>query len=768
CMIQSLCRWFVLLVAVAHIEAQKKPPIDNSAFLLTPSLASQCGFSVKTDQLGNAMIFASLHNCFAQNVGDALTTTLNLRLHGNRMAEDELYRVAETCHYADWSSREIVCERNYIEVSVKRAAPDDYVLPANPLLGANTKFGDPRRAAEKQPVDTGFRITSLVFFTPEEKMMTVTEARRRGHGIANTPSRLVLRSPQTSPETYTQNVAGVPMTVLQTSTIFEKKWLATRINAAAACPTVSFTPNHITWYLPRHIDPLISSGQFKLLEMAARRYSLSATDMYVVVEIPIGAAGGHFKSHVQDGQYLTSYTIEPMLELLWTEETTHEDTRYKVLFPITTPLLSRPAQVTDNTVPEEQIFKVLLGPFGSDVALMNVTFPHEVLSVADCSVRGFNVLEHMSPNSGSKVYTLEVPFTDPVVLQMKEMDITVYSLHMTFGLLVLPEFAPFAHAAYLEARVVEIVAPSVTGGCDHQNFNVLVKYGSQGFNFQATVGKQMLTPSLAQQYGVMENHTHLSFAVPFTAPDVAFEAVESSSIRSRLDVVLRNLETNKNIKEFSLACNFASFLTECFPNGTMTALAVKLESVPSLDPGRLTLRDSTCGPAYSDGRYAYFVFTEMFCDFPVVKYLQQPLYFEVELMKATNPRLSLELGNCWATLYDDGMSKPRWNLIIDGCPNPRDPNQVVFHPVWVDARVQYPSHVKRFEVQMFAFAEDQDNLHRQLFVHCDVMICDDRNPLGGVCNGQCSSQENRIKGQRRAVSDKQSFKHVSSGAILIS
>lgn len=139
-------------------------------------------------------------------------------------------------------------------------------------------------------------------------------------------------------------------------------------------------------------------------EMAARRYSLSATDMYVVVEIPIGAAGGHFKvggtqnninlvycchaynyghefsstsitsremykykiictpgqilvlkrlfcfwqSHVQDGQYLTSYTIEPMLELLWTEETTHEDTRYKVLFPITTPLLSRPAQVTDS------------------------------------------------------------------------------------------------------------------------------------------------------------------------------------------------------------------------------------------------------------------------------------------------------------------------------------------------------------------------------------------------------------------------------------
>lgn len=83
----------------------------------------------------------------------------------------------------------------------------------------------------------------------------------------------------------------------------------------------------------------------------------------------------------------------------------------------------------------------------------------------------------------------------------------------------------------------------------------------------------------------------------------------------------------------------------------------------------------------------------------------------------------------------------------------------------------------------------------QLFVHCDTVICDARNPLGGVCNGQCSNQENRIKGmtchclsgetnvfckmaglrflfalptgQRRAVSDGQTFTHVSSGPILV-
>ncbi|XP_034384063.1 uncharacterized protein LOC117727742 [Cyclopterus lumpus] len=892
----------ILLISVVNIEAQKKPSINinskclgnimrvdvgplggnllevsvvynNSAILLTSSLASQCGLSVKMDQLGNAMIFASLQNCFAQNLDDeSFTTTLHLRLHGNRVVEDELFQVAETCHYTAWASREIVCERNYMEVSVKRSAPGDSSRPKQPFSG-DEQLGDPRRAATKRLMDAGFRIKTVVFFTPEEKIMTVTEAQRQGYGISNTPTRLVLRSPITSPETYTRHVAGVPMTVLTTSTIFEKQWLATQIYAGAACPilegSVSFTQHSLSWFLPRQIDPLIFSGQFKLLEVhmgvdgqrldaaeiADRRYSLSVNDVYIIIEIPVGAVGGHFKSLVQNGQYLTTYTIEPMLELLWAEDATHEDIRYKVLLPITTPLLSRPPQVIDNTVPEEQIFKMIFGPFCSDVALKNITFPTEVLSIADCSARGLKVLEHMSPKSCSKVFTLEVPFTYRGVVQMKEIGITVYSLHLTFGLLVLPEFAPFAHIAYLETQLALKVPPSVTGGCDYQNFYVLVKYGTHGFNFQTLVGKQMLTSGLAQQYSFMDNGTHFSFTVPFSAHDAAIEAIEASSIRSRLDVSLRNPDTNKNIQEFSVACSFMSTLTECFPNGTMTALAMKLDSVPSLQLGHLTLRDPTCGPTYTDGHYAHFIFTGNSCGTtrkflpnimmyeneialpdleikgdsktdepeyelkvacyydintnhavafnnkprtsklyaenamgelqfemrlalddsystfyrvdadPIAKYLQEPLYFEVELMKSKNPEVSLELVSCWAT-EDDRTSLPKWDLVINGCANSKDPNQVIFHPVFPDARVQYPSNFKRFEIPMFGFAKD--NLSRQVFVHCDVVVCDARSAVDRACNVQCSNKADGIKGQKRAVSEVYGIKHVSSGPIFMS
>lgn len=60
---------------------------------------------------------------------------------------------------------------------------------------------------QKVPMDAGFRITTVVFFTPDgEKVMTVNDAHKKGYWIGNSPTRLVQRVPSTAPETFTHNV----------------------------------------------------------------------------------------------------------------------------------------------------------------------------------------------------------------------------------------------------------------------------------------------------------------------------------------------------------------------------------------------------------------------------------------------------------------------------------------------------------------------------------------------------------------------------------
>ncbi|XP_057679147.1 uncharacterized protein LOC130907748 isoform X1 [Corythoichthys intestinalis] len=870
--IEAECLGNILRVDVRPLPGQfleVSAVVGNSAVKLTRSLAKRCGFSMVHKQ-GTIAIYASLYNCFVRNVRTDRTIVLNLRLHSKSMAQDDVYQVAETCNYIAQVSREIICDRNYMEVSVKRTVPHDYTLPR-------------RNIAKEKLINSRFTISSLVFFTPEEKKMTLQEAHIAGYGVANTASRLVLRSGKTASETYIQHVAGVPMTVLQAAAIFENKWFKSQIDVAAACPqlegSVYFTQNMISWFLPTRIDPLISSGQFRLLEvhmgvdgkrldsakMVARHINMTVDDMYIVLHIPIGAPGGFFTSQVRDNEYLVSYMIEPMLELLWLEDATNEDTSYKVLFPIMTPPEPHHFKVQDDTVPEEKVFKIAIGPFASDVVLLNITFIDGVVSVDDCNERGFNVQERYSQSSGLKYISLKVPFTDRAVQQTKGPAFTLYSLQMTFGFGVLPKFTPFCHTTKLEAKLAGVAVlfedptepiPSATGGCDNRNFYILVQYGSQGNNFQTRVGKRSLSQALAEEYGFSSNKTHFSIVVPFSSPDTVYEAIEGSSIRGRLDITLLNPDTKRNLNDFTLTCLFYTKLTECFPNGTMTAFAVKLESVPSMKPSQLTLLDPKCGPVYSNDRYAYFVFTGSTCgttrkfvsnvmlyeneialspefqhqrngtdepefdlrvschyvvntsrsvtfhsrarrndpyaengrgqlqvvlrlsmddsytsfygtaDYPVSKYLQHPLYFEVALMRSTNPRVSLELESCWATIDKERTSKPRWNLIINGCPNPVDPNQVRFHSVLKDDRVAYPSHVKRFEVQMFAFAQDKDNLNKQLYVHCDVEICDHQNRLSEVCKKRlCYSQDNRMKVQKRATSNVKDLTQVSSGCI---
>ncbi|MGH0136353.1 UNVERIFIED_CONTAM: hypothetical protein FKN15_060781 [Acipenser sinensis] len=174
----------------------------------------------------------------------------------------------------------------------------------------------------------------------------------------------------------------------------------------------------------------------------------------------------------------------------------------------------------------------------------------ETLTVPEANLKGYNIQEHVFPN-GSKIYTLQVPFEDPNVKQkVTPPDTRTYILPLTYLLNIVLENTPFTHPAVVEAILQDITPPTVTGYCDGAAFYAMVTYGNMAHNWIPFVGSRTWWKS---------------------------------------------------------AC------PDCFTNGTMAALAVKVESVPSLSPSQLTLRDPSCRPLQSDAINAVFYFNVNSC-----------------------------------------------------------------------------------------------------------------------------------------------------------
>ncbi|MGH0165966.1 UNVERIFIED_CONTAM: hypothetical protein FKN15_049934 [Acipenser sinensis] len=376
----------------------------------------------------------------------------------------------------------------------------------------------------------------------------------------------------------------------------------------------------------------------------------------------------------------------------------------------------------------------------------------------------------------------------------------------------------------------------------------MVTYGNMGRNWIPFVGSRELGGSLLALYKYNANSTNFWMTVPYNSVDATYDVISSSGIRSRLDLTLKDIGTMVVVADFSLSCSFPTKMIDCFTNGTMAALAVKVESVPSLSPSQLTLRDPSCRPLQSDAIGAFFYFNVNSCgttrrvsidhitswpqhpwinlgshgdrcfyqlnylhelwtsegchlciellvqltkdsiklsilvvepetlltpspplsrlrvachylvndtkvvqflyqnnpapvvqpglgdlavimrlaldstyndfygaqDYPVVKYLRRPLYFEVELLYSRDPQAELFLENCWATYSADRNSSPKWDVVVDSCENSADEYLTIFHPVSSNARVLFPSHLKRFEVKMFSFTSGRDALKGQV------------------------------------------------------
>uniref|UniRef100_A0A8C0HN79 Zona pellucida glycoprotein 2 n=1 Tax=Buteo japonicus TaxID=224669 RepID=A0A8C0HN79_9AVES len=202
------------------------------------------------------------------------------------------------------------------------------------------------------------------------------------------------------------------------------------------------------------------------------------------------------------------------------------------------------------------------------------------------------------------------------------------------------------------------------------------------------------------------------------------------------DLPLRRISRDSELR-LTVLCSFS--------NGD-ASLTIKVDNLPppasSVNQGPLSLvllsypEDSYRQP-YRDDQY------------PIVRYLRQPIFLEVQVLNRNDPNLHLVLDDCWATASQDPSSLPQWNIVVDGCEYDLDSYKTVFHPV--GHSVSYANYRQRLEVKTFAFVSGDKALPGLVYFHCSVLICDRFQPDSPLCMRRCPRPSRSKRGVNSAV-----------------
>ncbi|KAL0970269.1 hypothetical protein UPYG_G00239700 [Umbra pygmaea] len=610
---QTLCheRHFWLVVKSGFLGPVVKFKFEDhrGGHFLSGQQSSECGYTMLYNHRGDLVFRASFLACHVDHQGDS-----ELRLRGWLLTRQvDGTEVAYPFHLQcsllwPWASREIVCEENYMEVSIKRPVLTSVLL--DEVKGGVTFH----RPGGLQDVSGAVQ---------------VTEARALGYHISETASRVILRCPYSSPFSYTLEDKGVDLEVVNTTILYRREEKLLAVSVTLACPVNEATMDgaRVLWSFPQGPSPLVQGpfrtwgvrmgveslvlGQCAIQE---RGYSLRLREGLIEISIPFGAEGTYIKSSVLEGRFSQLVSVDLFFLFQW-EEQRWPLTQHRSFRLLNTPQLPWKPTLTDNTSLSLEEFSITLGAFPPDVSLHNVTVGGQ---------GGTLSWELVAYPNRTHSYQLQVPFSHPRVLQQfGRGGYRTYTLPLSFALTISPHGEVFYHNATVVSYVQEPTGPPRTplpapdlpqleGRCMEKDFLVLMHYGTQGRRWELFIGAHRLDWELVKTGGfkVETKENQFSVWIPLFSPGVTFQEMSLRGLVAQVTVSAVDIDTKRVDDRIIQSCSFhVKELQVCLPEWRVLIVTDISHKVPPIHPNLTTLLDPSCVPQETDGTRALFNFS---------------------------------------------------------------------------------------------------------------------------------------------------------------
>ncbi|XP_028654187.1 zona pellucida protein AX 4 [Erpetoichthys calabaricus] len=618
--------------------------LDNAdIYPLTETYASQCGFTYGIDFSGNITFRASFLACHVVNNND-LSFSLQFRLVViDQLKGESDYPFSMFCQlFSPWQAREIVCEENYMEVSVRKNVP---------VIGQEGRSAEDWEAALPLVDSADMMVWQIIFHKTNQpmKIMTTVAALDLGYLVNSTFSRVLLRAPYSLTESDLIELDNIEVEVVRGTILYKQRWMLLLVDTSTACSKypADFTNENLVWLTPRIMDPLVLhvsmftdmslqmgiDGQvLDSLTIQSRGYLLTNESAVVNITIPYGSPGGYIQSHVINNQYNQRYSINAYLVHVWADDM-WDSTRHASFIPLQTPYIPQTPFVLNETGPHDTAFTVYCGVFNSDVTLWNLTVGGQTLSVPQALDRGFEISETKYAN-GTHGYIVKINFIDPLIYaEYVGEGVRQYTLKINYTMSIIPQIELYYIPATIVHLVFDVVYPNSTGACTPSGFIFESSGGNLNTQWAYYVGNHELTEELAIAWGytlILDPNLYLE--VPLLSPGVVYEDISLRGIVAQFVLSLVDVATLTVESVILKRCWFPpEELLVCMPNGTITVVAVTMSTMPRVDTSKMSLLDRTCLPTEVNETFAVFSFAANTCG-TIVKIKNGYLIYENEVI----------------------------------------------------------------------------------------------------------------------------------------